>query len=756
MSPEYRSEFGLLTPRSSAYSPVPSSRSSNPRSPITDPTEGYSSLSSSYYPSQRPSTAPPTPILPIPTNPADTSPDNHTRSHSRLAASIRSFLSRSTLPSPSRFSLNSSFSYSETNPSSRSFHPIPAPTKWPITPRKLRPPNLDISSTPAMPSPIRSPNTPIIDAHRRYASEAVAKIYNAKPGSASPMSQDSLTLSAQNIRDRDPRTRNVLRRRPSGSAKLFKARERPNGRDAALPIPTSPLADIPLTPAGAVAEAYKQQELFRDHPPKLSIDDCMSPHGSGYDRLVHSPTPHFTAFRSSADRRMQPGSCSPPEADQLPRDTSRAMSLHHPSPSDSSSRSLTRKVSTKWRKIKGSEESRPRDRGHSKARPSLQELSGNDKSGTRSTGRSMDAVLSTTDRAWSNPIEAHSRPGSAKGGPEGGKFWRMMRRISTGGLRDQFQTEKAVPPVPAIPKDLLDKGERSNELVSTLPHQPPSPSDKDHTSPAPQNITSVAITSSSSNSSDVTSIRFFHKTHSGRSSVSSYGEAVGASHSNEISLDQHIIAPIEQLRLGEDHAESDKPGAVPRPSPRRSASVPAALGVLEGGEDEHVPLPSPRRQTTSGGPPSPRCSRPPSTSGSTLGGLAGRQSDGLVSLSPPPRPARNSRRGGSTASSPSYSLSAKQVDGMGARRLDRTLSAQSDMTARASPEPRTSCDQDARTHFTFRELGAPRRPPLSEREKVDIWNDLLDRSDRAGGTLHIAGTAGLMSDNMRFSIHSEV
>ncbi|KAF8812899.1 hypothetical protein BYT27DRAFT_7085898 [Phlegmacium glaucopus] len=41
------------------------------------------------------------------------------------------------------------------------------------------------------------------------------------------------------------------------------------------------------------------------------------------------------------------------------------------------------------------------------------------------------------------------------------------------------------------------------------------------------------------------------------------------------------------------------------------------------------------------------------------------------------------------------------------------------------------------------------RPPLTDQEKADKWNDLLARSARAGGTLHLAaGTRLLGSDTI--------
>ncbi len=54
----------------------------------------------------------------------------------------------------------------------------------------------------------------------------------------------------------------------------------------------------------------------------------------------------------------------------------------------------------------------------------------------------------------------------------------------------------------------------------------------------------------------------------------------------------------------------------------------------------------------------------------------------------------------------------------------------------------------------FREMESTGiRMPLSEEEKRAKWDDLLMKSDQAGGTLHI-GESGLMSDNVRFSEYS--
>jgi len=54
--------------------------------------------------------------------------------------------------------------------------------------------------------------------------------------------------------------------------------------------------------------------------------------------------------------------------------------------------------------------------------------------------------------------------------------------------------------------------------------------------------------------------------------------------------------------------------------------------------------------------------------------------------------------------------------------------------------------------MTFREMDSERRRNLTEQEKADRWDALLQKSDAAGGTLHFAGgNDKLASDDLRFS-----
>lgn len=56
------------------------------------------------------------------------------------------------------------------------------------------------------------------------------------------------------------------------------------------------------------------------------------------------------------------------------------------------------------------------------------------------------------------------------------------------------------------------------------------------------------------------------------------------------------------------------------------------------------------------------------------------------------------------------------------------------------------------TVFTFREIeGGKRKEKLTEQEKVAKFEQLLEASDKAGGTLHARLQEKLLSDTMRLS-----
>ncbi|KAF8838424.1 hypothetical protein BDN67DRAFT_92937 [Paxillus ammoniavirescens] len=825
----YRSECGGLTPGSScAHSPVYESTSSShlPSSfsrSVTEPDLFSPTPQPPRKPHagrlpSRPSTAPHRPFTPARNGESslgDFQSPIHEKTATRLSLGIKNLLAKPALLSPSRFSVNST----TTLPSDSvvSFPSQNTNVTRTNTPRKWRPPDLDVSACPSIISTPNSSSQPI-DAHRRYASEA-AKVYSSTAGCAPPTSQESLDLSGHRAfppsRGRDQKPRNVLRRR--GSAKLVKEkhreRESMDKNAPASPVEHDVMSRTPckdpkfsdgvvplqLTPAGAVVEAYKQQTLRRQdacaHKQFVDTQELVaSPQtsqGSGEEnKPADSPVPYYTVFGTSSGRRVAAGG---PD-DRWSRFEGRPLDQRGAGKSpqaDAGSRSLTRKVSSRWKKVRGGsvaheEPQCQSDLGHAKSRPSLQEVL----SRGRSAGRSMDGMPGSRDEVWAGPLAGHAQSGmdqrsekaqtSGKEVSEGGRLWKLVKRISTGGLRERFHAETAIPPVPAIPKELLDKvnpavrNDHSPEATLRHASTPRQLSrhrqsgsyhekDKDRGS-APKAIPwshpSLATASSSPNSSDVASTQFFHKTPSARSSVSSYGEAK-VPPVPEIVLDRHIITPLEQLRLGGDHVDPEE--SRPR-SPRRATSVPAGPHAVDCTNTDQ-PLPSSSNKLCQGESCPLSSNLKPKSESTTWSPLA----DGGVSLSPPPpRPQRSLKRGtGNSGPTSPASRSANNAEGdaVEAPQIDRASpSAQSDAST-TKPRPRsnsltsrsasTSDHSPDRSHLTFRELHAPRRPPLSEREKADIWDDLLARSDKAGGTLHL-GVGELMSDNMRFSGYSEM
>jgi len=136
---------------------------------------------------------------------------------------------------------------------------------------------------------------------------------------------------------------------------------------------------------------------------------------------------------------------------------------------------------------------------------------------------------------------------------------------------------------------------------------------------------------------------------------------------------------------------------------------------------------------------------------------------GTGGLNPPPRPTRSTLRPSGTfgrtfGRDNSGSPEDGKRDTLKSERPDSRSGSKrgSNCTVRSRTKSEGASMHDERettrkTPLTFRPLDdSSRKPPLSEKEKADIWDDLLERSAQAGGTLHIGG-GGLMSDDMRLS-----
>jgi len=408
----------------------------------------------------------------------------------------------------------------------------------------------------------------------------------------------------------------------------------------------------------------------------------------------------------------------------------------------------------------------------------------------------------------------------------GGKLWKLMKRISTGGLRDKYGATRdslPPPPVPALPKDILPsrltldiQKPPSDELVgesgillsrfmqsrssmsgvrpSTAPssQRPAARADTDPRSrPSTGNKAdprpSTTTRSSSPMSSDIASTKFFQKTHSNRSSTTSYGEELpplpGVSHN--LPLSQHIISPSELYRMdndGESMSHTPTPSTTKR-KPARSRSVPDDPSFLTSPVEDirpSLPFPPRRPQQSLGGkishsPPSPTI--PAFNTNVAVNNfpappvLSLSMSEFGVSDSPlsaPPRPRKSSRRQPhSSDGSPSPSSTMKPSPISSSPRTPILPNLSIDVFSRSrrsvsttsrprdgpiSPSP-SSASSKNKSPLNYRDMESP-RTALSEREKAAKWDDLLERSARAGGTLHL-GETGLMSDKLRFSVVSE-
>ncbi|KAL1945105.1 hypothetical protein VTO73DRAFT_2725 [Trametes versicolor] len=619
-----------------------------------------------------------------------------------------------------------------------------------------------------------------------------------------------------------------------------------------------------LTPAGAVALAYKQQEQRREELAETaSFNDAYRPASANPSVLsMRGPDmgetdeeggePYYTVFGSPSGKLVAVG--SPVDDDwHVTAGWETRGSVAAPKSVSTSSRSLSRKVSGSFKRVAGSmkREREVRDplaraRGVDDWTPydGSRSIGGRESPTRHKVGRkppTLDTRLEERSSPRASPVPSRGSPPAGSPSPQedgrgsrapkpkakeelspGGMWSKLMKRISTGGLRDKYtQNDEPPPPVPALPQNLVKTaaarttmdishaapGEVSENGVllkrfmqsrSSLSGVRPSaastkaasssssrPSTGTAGRPSTGNTTksrgslgqrpSTRTRSSSPVSSEVASSGFFNhnRTPSTRSSFSSLGEELPPMPKN---LGRYIVPPGELSRMAKASEQS-----TPTPSTRsrkssRSQSAPVEERAQRASPSDGMPsLPLPPRRATHEGaspmspsfhadaPISPPCAHPPPLA-----------EFGMVE--PPPRPKRSSRRmpppnvnvpprsqsmsatmprspatprgqppvvrvDVSLARSPStgalsYASTARQVS---------ATSSTSPSSGASHPTSPASAVSSRRSPLTFRELESPRQR-LSEREKAAKWEDLLERSAQAGGTLHI-GEPGLLSEH---------
>ena len=718
-------------------SPVPGRSRSITESDLRFPTHGSTRKSVSACPtsSPRPRTAP-----------HSHSPAASTENHdSHVIKAIKSLLSKPALPLPTHLSQHSPPASEASSPSRHAVfrrsgsHPI----------------ELDVSASPFSPGHTH-PEVPL----------------------ASQGSLQSPSSSSTPIQGNVQKPRNVLRRKPSAKAKEKERIGREIAKNAAVSCsssthgsmsvtmpkesPSGYPSDRSMTPAGTGAQAHKQRE---DSPVQLA-----EAHDAN-ESVPPSPVPYYTVYGTRSEHKVT--------ADG-PDDTRQWLLHEHilagqraqareeePARPLARKGSLTRMVSSRWKKTTGTgkaDESRPPSCGHSKSRSSLQE-----RHSSRDRRESIHSGVFGTDLHQTRSV-IEPQNTSREEPVESSKIWRLIKRISTGGMRERFIADKAAPPVPVIPKELLNRRSPQSQALRDGPRKSYSPS-------TPKNIAnsgprpSMATSSSSPNSSDMASAHFFRKSLSRRSSVSSYGEDTAPlSGFSTMAQEGHHIASDQKKDLNSisRSRSCSHPGkALPKTEDKTNSEDQPPRVVPPVDDPWEMP---PRTVSTSSvaQPSSLRTHkfgvRPPRTVPH-----AQLLPDGNVSLSPPPRPARSvmrSSRVSRNEGSPFHSRPATADGKLASQTSLRTCSTVSDVStvtlqplsnSVACTSERARDSSHIRSGINFRELSAtPRRAPLTEREKAEIWDDLLERSAQAGGTLHFGASGQLESDNLRYSSCSEV
>ncbi|KAF8186004.1 hypothetical protein BJ912DRAFT_475802 [Pholiota molesta] len=157
------------------------------------------------------------------------------------------------------------------------------------------------------------------------------------------------------------------------------------------------------------------------------------------------------------------------------------------------------------------------------------------------------------------------------------------------------------------------------------------------------------------------------------------------------------------------------------------------------------PLRSAQRPVTMAGRP-PIIAEPRAPASASIPIPAGRKSESHIrnASSPQPPPLAHSRRSsGGLSGASSSTATARRRSSFGGGTAASSVRSLS--VSLATPPPGAE-------GFTFREMesdagGRGARPALSEREKAARWEDLLERSARAGGTLHLAGGARVLASD---------
>lgn len=572
--------------------------------------------------------------------------------------------------------------------------------------------------------------------------------------------------------------------------------------DVSQPLPTNALN---LTPAGAIQAAYQESQRRSGNTPVSS------------GKVVAVGVPDHGDFRGRKNQWIITQSNNRSIDDH-------AMDTQVLKGTESVKNVLARKLSAKWGKTTEKQEERyhamsasvtglpdnfihdrPYETKASMSRPvdvlvGLQSrgLGSSKEQGSSGHDEGQGRVWEDTVDDWvinrqpdppKKSIEAEKEKGknSAIDTSNPRRLWKLVKRLSSGNLKERRQpSTEEPPPVPPLPKGLVrgsvDHQDDNDMTRSSIPEPPkglmryissipaltiPSPqgaSTTKWTSPqelapsssSPRSQTGVGprrlrseTTRSSSPSSGTTG--FFSRSRS--SSTSSYGETLPPMPDMPFA---HNIKHLPQARATPEYNEKGDRYTVKRNSkspPRRKSHDVSSTGsatipwfdaqnpinkFIKGRRPQYPPLSA--LHIAGADRERVHVSRRPSTAN--------------ASSSAPPVPPRSPKRP-STANNGS----APTMDNI------RKFSTPNAATIRGASlsedrqhlksRPRSVSDGivESSASMTFREMKSLKQP-LSEAEKAAKWEDLLNRSAKAGGTLHVVprtDSSVLWSDNNSFT-----
>ncbi|KAJ6451039.1 hypothetical protein C8R45DRAFT_916676 [Mycena sanguinolenta] len=278
----------------------------------------------------------------------------------------------------------------------------------------------------------------------------------------------------------------------------------------------------------------------------------------------------------------------------------------------------------------------------------------------------------------------------------------------------------------------------------------------------PWRISTTTRSSSPVSSSDVASSKYFPKTTgSGRSSTSSYGEESAPPPmpvpTHNVVLGKHIVSPKDLYKLDLSELQSGSPDEKTSVKPiaffgTDNIRTPDDWRIVNTPAEEHPPsLPHPPRRLPI---PSVKSTRRLSDTPSIPEFSAVAPINAFTSRRP--KPTDKPRVVGVVSSLEPTPPSRRSLGDATAPHSSTLRGTNAVSTARQKRMEQRSASVPRQEPLTFRDMSQKAAKALTEKEKADRWDDLLERSDRAGGTIHLGTSEQLPSDDisLRYSASS--